>query len=207
MNSTIESILHEYEARAAAEEQVIAQLHDTPGGMLQHRDEFLLSVGRSTAQLLHLLITESRATRILEIGASYGYSTIWLADAARATGGRVTSLELHAEKVAYGRERLAHAGLDSYVDVHVGDARSSIAALRGPFDFVLLDLWKDLYVPCFDLVYPKLATGAIVVADNMLLPASAQPQANEYRRHIRLQKGIETVLLPVGSGIEISRRV
>src|SRR5919112_241517 len=107
MNSTIESILQEYEARAAAEEQVIAQLHDTPGGMLQHRDEFLLSVGRGTAQLLHLLVTESRATRILEIGASYGYSTIWLADAARATGGRVTSPERHAGKGEYGRRQLA----------------------------------------------------------------------------------------------------
>jgi len=205
MDSAVEAVLQEYEDRAAAEALTIEKLHDT-GGMLERRDEFLLSVGRSSAMLLHILARDSGARRILEVGTSYGYSTIWFADAARATGGRVITLELQAAKLAYARERVERAGLSPYVEFHVGDARTTLPALDGPFDLVLIDLWKDLYVACFDLIYPKLADGAIVVADNMITPASSQPEANRYRHHIRLQRGIETVLLPVGSGLEISTK-
>lgn len=203
MDDVMERVLREYEARAQAEEPVIAQAYER-GAMQEQRDQFLLSVGRSTGTLLNILVRESGATRVLEIGSSYGYSTIWLADAVRATGGRLTTLELRPEKVAYAQEHLRRAGLDRQVDFRLGDARDSLAALSGPFDFVLIDLWKDLYIPCFDLVHPKLTPGAIVVADNMLHPDATIRQANEYRAHLRRRKDMESVLLPVGSGIEIS---
>ena len=206
MDDVIESVLSEYERRAEKEDVVIAELYGRQQ-MLQRRDEFLLSVGRHTATLLNILIKDSGATRILEIGTSYGYSTIWLADAARATGGSVTTLEVQPDKVAHAKAQLSRAGLLSVVDFRVGDARESLAGLEGPFDFVLLDLWKDLYIPCFDLVYPKLAAGAIVVADNMLAPAVTIDEANKYREHVRRHRDIDSVLLPVGSGIEVSRKV
>ncbi len=206
MNDVMETVLREYEERAAAEESAIAEAYDR-NAMLQQRDQFLLSVGRSTGTLLNILVREAGATRVLEIGTSYGYSTVWLADAVRATGGRVTTLELRPEKAEYARERLQRAGMADLVDFRVGDARDSLAALRGPFDFVLLDLWKDLYIPCFDLMYPKLAPGAIVIADNMTHPPSTVREANAYREHVRRHKDIDSVLLPVGSGIEVSRKV
>ncbi|HVZ21553.1 MAG TPA: class I SAM-dependent methyltransferase, partial [Vicinamibacterales bacterium] len=169
MDNRMQTVLEEYERRATEESRVIDALAD--GEMAHRRDEFLISVGPRTGTLLNILAKESGARTILEIGASYGYSTVWLADAARETGGRVTSLELSETKVAYARERLARAGLLDYVDFRLGDARESLAALAGPFEFVLLDLWKDLYIPCFDAMYPKLARGAFVAADNMLQPA------------------------------------
>jgi len=70
---------------------------------------------------------------------------------------------------------------------------------------VLLDLWKDLYVPCFDLFYPKLGSGAMVVADNMIFPEFSRRDAEDYRRHVRAKADLQSVLLPVGSGIEVSR--
>jgi predicted O-methyltransferase YrrM len=70
---------------------------------------------------------------------------------------------------------------------------------------VLLDLWKDLYIPCFDLFYPKLGSGALVVADNMIFPEFSRKEAADYRRHVRAKADLESVLLPVGSGIEVSR--
>ncbi len=91
------------------------------------------------------------------------------------------------------------------VEFKLGDARESIAALSGPFDFVLLDLWKDLYIPCFDLFYPKLGSGAMIVADNMLFPEFSRADAAEYRNHVRAKTDVQSVLLPVGSGIELSR--
>ena len=205
MDDVIENVLSEYEQRAEKEDTVIAELYSRQQ-MLQRRDEFLLSVGRHTATLLNILARDSEAKRILEIGTSYGYSTIWLADAARATGGRVTTLEVQPNKVAHAKSQVARAGLSSFVDFRIGDARESLAALDGPFDFVLLDLWKDLYIPCFDLAYPKLAPGAIIVADNMLAPAVTIDEANRYREHVRRHRDIDTVLLPVGSGIEVSRK-
>ncbi len=77
--------------------------------------------------------------------------------------------------------------------------------LSGPFDFVLLDVWKDLYLPCFDLFASKLSPGAIVVADNMTFPESTRQAAEAYRRRVRESRRFDSVLLPVGSGIEVSR--
>src|SRR5689334_14876763 len=115
MDNVIESVLSEYEQRAEREDAVIADLYGRQQ-MLQRRDEFLLSVGRHTGTLLNILVKDSEAKRIVEIGTSYGYSTIWLADAARTTGGRVTTLELQPDKVEHAKAQLARAGLSSFVD-------------------------------------------------------------------------------------------
>jgi len=155
---------------------------------------------------MNILARESKAKVILEIGTSYGYSAVWLADAARATAGRVITLDLQAEKQKYARSQLERAGLAEYVDFRSGDALESIAKLETSIDFVLLDLWKDLYIPCFDLFYPKLNPGAIIVADNMLYPESANKYARAYRQHVRTKEDIQSILLPVGSGLEVSRR-
>jgi predicted O-methyltransferase YrrM len=204
MDTQMQSVLDEYDRRAAEETKVIRAMAD--GEMARRRDEFLISVGPNTATLLNILVKESKAQLIVEVGASYGYSTIWLADAARDTGGRVISLELSKEKVAYGRERLARAGLERYVEFRVGDARDSLAQLPGPFDFVLLDLWKDVYIECFDLIHPKLRSGAFLAADNMLQPENTVAYANAYRAHVRTKRDLDTILLPVGSGVELTRK-
>jgi predicted O-methyltransferase YrrM len=172
---------------------------------LARRDDFLIAVGRNTATILNTLAKGMKAKNILELGTSYGYSTIWLAEAARATGGKLTTLEISAKKQDYARNMLARAGLTEHVDFRLGDARETLAALKGPFDFVLLDLWKDLYIPCLDLFYPKLSQGALVAADNMLLPEEYRQDAVAYRKHVRAKPRIDSVLLTVGSGVELSR--
>jgi predicted O-methyltransferase YrrM len=70
---------------------------------------------------------------------------------------------------------------------------------------VLVDLWKDLYIPCFDLFHPKLGSGAMVVADNMIFPEFSRRDAEHYRRQLRAKSDLQSVLLPLGSGIEVSR--
>lgn len=144
-------------------------------------DEFLIFVGPDTAKLMHMLVVSSKAQHIVEIGASYGYSTVWLADAARSTGGKVHSFELSAKKIEHARTQLKRAGLEAWVQFHAGDAREMLARFGESIDFVLIDLWKHLYVPCFELVYPKLNPGAFIVADNMLYPENVREQAQAYR--------------------------
>lgn len=168
------------------------------------RDEFLLPVGEEVGRLLHTLILAHRPRRILELGTSYGYSTLFLADAARAVGGQVITMELADYKQAYARDRLAEAGLADVVDLRCGDAVAMTQADPGPFDFVLLDIWKELYLPCFEAVYPKLAEEGIVAADNMIDPPGHRDAVREYRAAVRAKGDMQQVLLPFGQGIELS---
>src|SRR6266853_1876808 len=93
------TVIEDYEARAQREEQIWSGL--SPEEAMRRRDEMLLPVGRATGMFMNLLIKEARAANILEVGSSYGYSTVWLAEAARAVDGRVISLELQAAKTEY----------------------------------------------------------------------------------------------------------
>jgi predicted O-methyltransferase YrrM len=201
LDPVIERVLAEYERRAE-EEQRRTNLA-SPGTNL---DELLLSVGREAGMLLYLLATGAQSRRILELGTSYGYSTVWLAAAARASGGKVVSLELRDFKIEHARQALTRAGLSTRVEFHQGDCLETLKTLPGPFDFVLLDVWKDLYLPCLELVHPKLAPGGIIAADNMLLPEVVRPQAELYRRRVREVGDMDSVLLEVGNGVEISRK-
>jgi predicted O-methyltransferase YrrM len=203
MDPKITELLRAYEKRGEAEGALREKLG--PAESDRRIDEFLLAVGPSTGRFINTLARESKSTRILEIGTSYGYSTIWLAEAARATGGKVVTIELNAGKREYAHKQLASVGLAAFVDLRLGDALAVLAQLDGPFDFVLLDLWKNLYVPCFDLFLPKLAPDAFIVADNMIYPENARDEVERYRRRVRDTGRFDSVLLPIGSGLEVSR--
>lgn len=198
MDDKVLAVLDGYHQRIAAERGRQPQ-----GGPRGSRDEFLLAVGPQTGQLINILAKSLEAPTILEIGTSYGYSGIWLGEAARAAGGRLITLELQDYKSAYAREKAAEAGLADYVDFRVGDALDLIAELDVGIDFVLLDLWKDLYLPCLEAFYPKLNSGAVIVADNMVRPGGEDVQ--RYGMAVRAKPGISSVLLPVGTGLEVSR--
>jgi len=204
MDSAFWNVIEDYEVRARSEEQLWSTLSDEQA--MRRRDELLLPVGRAAGTLMNLLIKEGTARRILEVGSSYGYSTVWLAQAARSIGGKVVSLELRGAKTEYAREQLARAGLEACVEFRVGDALDSLTQLAGPWDFVLIDLWKELYVPVFDLLHGKLAPGAVIVADNMLQPESARVHARAYRERVRSARDMSSVLLAVGNGLEVSRK-
>ena len=112
-------------------------------------------------------------------------------------------MELQDYKSAYAKDMSAKAGLDSFVDFKVGDAVQMIGEMEDGVDFVLVDLWKDMYVPCLEAFYPKLRPGAIIVADNMLRGGGDEVKA--YAKAVRAKPKIDSVLVPVGSGLEISR--
>ncbi len=201
MDTRFQALLSRYHARMAEEDRV---MKSDPEGFHRRRDEFLLAVGPEVGRLLHALIIGRGAKRILELGTSYGYSTAFLADAARQTGGRVYTMDLAANKQQYARAQLEEAGLLPQVEWMLGDATQMLRALEGPFDLVLVDLWKDLYVPCLELFYPKLAQNALIVADNMLFPERVRADAEAYRAAVKGKGNLQSVLLPIGNGIELS---
>lgn len=197
MDDKISAVLDSFHQRIASE-----QAQPRPSSP-EDRDARLLAVGPETGRLINILARSLKAPTILEIGTSYGYSGIWLAEAARASGGKVITLELQDYKAAHARAKAEEAGLADHIDFRVGDALDLIAQLGEPVDFVLLDLWKDLYVPSLEAFYPMLNPGAIIVADNMIRPGGDNARA--YSQAVRAKPGITSVLLPVGTGIEVSR--
>ena len=200
MDGKVTAVLEAYHARMADERRGVFP-DDGPGQA--GRDRYLLPVGPESGQLINILASSLKAPNILEIGTSYGYSGIWLADAARASGGKVTTLELQDYKIAFAREMAAKAGLSDHIRFLQGDALELIAGLEGGVDFVLLDLWKDLYIPCLEAFYPKLNPGAMIVADNIIYPGGEDVRL--YSRAVRAKPGMTSILVPVGAGLEISR--
>ncbi|HVB33458.1 MAG TPA: class I SAM-dependent methyltransferase [Patescibacteria group bacterium] len=202
MDAIVLTVIEEYQSRLDQEAPIVRNFD--MGEYIRRRDAFLLGVGAETGTFLNILIKAKRPRTILEVGTSYGYSTLWLAEAARAVGARVISLEVSEDKTVLAKQMIARAGLQSSVEFVVGDALEKIPTVTGTIDFALIDLWKELYIPSFDRLYPKLSDGALVAADNVIFPVFYAESAAEYISHVRSQPGIESVTVPIGSGIELS---
>jgi predicted O-methyltransferase YrrM len=135
---------------------------------------YYLPVTQDAGRLLYALVRAARPGTVVEFGMSLGISAIHLASAVRDNGeGRVVTTELSAAKVAAAKKTFAEVGLDDLITVLEGDAVATLEKLDGPVDFVLLDGWKELYVPVLELLEPRLSPGALVVADNTSMAALA----------------------------------
>jgi predicted O-methyltransferase YrrM len=161
----------------------------------------MLNITPDTGRLLWILVRALRATRILEVGTSNAYSTIWLGDAARATGGRVVTLERDPDKVRLARENLERAGVTRWVDVREGPAAETLAALPGPFDLVFLDADRASYRTYLELAVPRLAPGGLLVADNVV---SHRSELEDFLARVKGHPELVSVTVPVGKGEEIA---
>lgn len=200
LDDKVRTVLDLYHARMTEERGLP---REAPGGRDGGQDRRMRAIGPDTGRFLNTLARSLPAPVILEIGTSFGYSGIWLAEAARASGGRLVTMELHAYKSAHAQEMSERAGLSGHVDFRVGDALELIGAMQERPDMVFLDCWKDLYAPCLQALLPKLAPGAMIVADNMIRPGG--PEIRRYAEAVRAVLGMSSVLLPIGTGLEISR--
>jgi predicted O-methyltransferase YrrM len=165
------------------------------------RPRRMLNITRDTGRLLWILVRATRATRILEVGTSNAFSTIWLADAARATGGRVTTLEANPDKVTLARGNLSTAGVADLVEIVEGPAAETLLRLPGPFDLVFLDADRPSYLTYLELVVPRLRSGGLLVADNVTSHAS---ELQDYLARVKSHPQLFTVTVPIGNGEEIA---
>ena len=129
--------------------------------------EIYLSISEQEGMLLYLLARACKAQRIIEFGASYGVSTLYLGAAARDNNGILITTEAHPKKCAAVRKTLTEAGLVDTVTLLEGDARETLADEKGPVDFLFLDGWKGMYLEVFEIIKPVFAPGAVIVADNI----------------------------------------
>ena len=171
------------------------------------RDKFV-ALDPEKCDLCYMLCRALNARRVVEFGTSFGVSTIYLAaavrDTVRAHGGNgiVIGTEIEPTKAEVARANLADAGLASFVEVRVGDARRTLVDAGGPVDFLLLDSWIPLVRPVMDVVAPQLRPGAMVVCDNVQL------YEKEYADFIAVVRnpdnGFRSVMLRHEGGLEIS---
>jgi predicted O-methyltransferase YrrM len=164
-------------------------------------EDISFPVSAEAGKLLYALARASRPETVVEFGASFGVSTIYLAAAVTDNGvGHVVTTELSSKKAAAAWSNLRQAGFGGSVTVLAGDARETLADVAGPVGLVLLDGWKDLFLPVIRLLEPRLAPGALVVANDGKLAGTAD--CLSYVREPA--SGYVTVAFPLGDGMEIS---
>ena len=126
-----------------------------------------MPVSPDAGRLLYSLVRATRPQTVVEFGMSLGLSGIHLAAAVKDNGsGRVVTTELSAAKIAAAKKNFDEAGVADVITVLEGDALQTLSTLDGPVGFVLLDGWKEFYLPVIKLLEPRLAPGTLVVADN-----------------------------------------
>lgn len=161
----------------------------------------MLNVTPEAGRFLWALVVGTRARQILEIGTSNSYSTLWLADAARANRGRVISIEQDPRKVGMALENLARAELSSFVDVVNSPAKQALLSLAGPFDFVFLDADRASYPDYLAQLLPALAPRALIVADNAI---SHAVELEPYLRRVKSDPMFFSLTVPVGKSAELT---
>lgn len=126
-----------------------------------------LPISREQGNTIRQIIVENNCKNIVEFGTSFGISTIYLADAARQIGGHVVTTELLESKAERAKQNILEAELNDYVEIRIGDAMETLKHYNTPIDFLLLDGWKNLYLPLFQMLEPLFHNGTIIYADNI----------------------------------------
>jgi len=163
----------------------------------------MLNLEPASAQLLSILVRASGVTRGLEIGTSNAYSTIWLAWSLSPAGGRIVSIDRNPDKHSLARENLRRANLLDRVDLRTGDAAEIARELTGPFDLVFLDADRRKFPEILQILLPKLAPKALVMADNV---HSHPEEIAEYLKLVSSIADFQHTIVPVGKGLSIAFR-
>lgn len=164
---------------------------------MQENQTGLWNVAPAEGQYLCDLVRKLSAKRVLEIGASNGYSTLWLALGVTHTGGEVVSLEADANRHQLAAENLTQTALSPFVKLLLGDAMAILPTLEGPFDLVLIDAWKDDYPSYLDATDGKVRPGGLVLAHNM---QSHEEELAGFREKLLAHPGLDTEFVNLGPG-------
>ena len=181
-------------AQMTNEQKLLAQIKAIDTGQL--------SVSEEDGRFLRVMVASNGSKRALEIGAAYGYSTIWIGLGLRQTGGRLTSIEFDAARAKAAADNVRQAGLADIVTVVHADAFAEIPTLAGDFDFVFLDAWKRDYKRFFDLVFPRLRPQGLFLAHNVV---NKQGEMRDFLEAIRSHPKLFTsIVTPSGEGMSVS---
>ena len=157
----------------------------------------LRAITPDVGQFLLTLALAVGARRIVEVGTSAGYSTLWLALAAQRTGGRVTTFEIDPAKVALATSTFSDAGLAGVVDLRAEDAAVGLGAFTAAADLVFIDAEKQDYETYLDLAVVALRPGGLLIADNLTSHAS---DLVGFRKRALAHERLTGLVVPIGNG-------
>jgi predicted O-methyltransferase YrrM len=165
---------------------------------LEQTSEKYWNIPPESGNLLNLIIKTAGYKNILEIGTSNGYSTIWLADAARYNSGHVTGIEFYQERIDLAESNFARCELSQYITVKQGKALDIIPKLDSEFDLVFIDANKSEYIKYFELIHNKLNKNGLIAADNV---TSHKEDLQDFLDLILNHPEYQTSYLPFGGGL------
>jgi caffeoyl-CoA O-methyltransferase len=227
---------HKYSKIAAVMDRLEEQSRLERSGQASVADgELMLAVTKDTGKFLSMLLTSMGANKILEIGTSTGYSTLWFALALLQTEKSILSqkakksiitIEKDPSKADRARKNFADAEVYDLIKIMEGNALDAMSQLSnndhhdttlnggrdgngngGLFDFVFLDADKENLTRYFDLALPLLRKGGLIVTDNMLYPEEYRPTMSQYVKYIEGNEHVTTVTVPIGYGEELTLKV
>ena len=194
MNDQITKVLNHLE-KLDAEERT---RNDVP------QEDRMFTLHPDTAQLVHMLIESTQSKNIVEGGVAHGYSTIWLARAAKLTGGRVKSLEINPKNVERAQINVQNAGLINYVDFIEGDGLKTLLDIKDTIDFALIDCWEWLYIDLLSIIRKKLRPGGFLIADNV---TPGTETSDKFINTLKKDPLFNTVSVPIGRNIQFSAKI
>jgi len=182
---------------------------ENPHDMLN--SEKVLAIGRNTGIFYNILLQSISAKKILEIGMSVGYSTIWFAEAIKKNpNGKIITIDQNKKKIERAKKNFNDAGVSDLIEIRIGDALEVLSEINDELnsseslDFVFIDADKERYTQYFDAVIPLVKPGGLIGADNILYPKRFQKFTNLYVNHVRKKQNIRSVTIPIDNGEELS---
>ena len=151
-----------------------------------------------TARVLALLVRATGARAVLELGTSNGYSTLWLADSARAVGGRVVTVELDPVRSSSAALNLDRAGLRAMVELRVQDAADALKeSPDAAWDMIFLDAERPAYPGYWPDLVRTLKPGGLLAVDNVISHAD---RVRDFRALVSADSRVTEALVPTGAG-------
>ncbi|WP_281785677.1 O-methyltransferase [Uruburuella suis] len=158
-----------------------------------------------SAALIALLVRAKQARKVLEVGTSNGYSTLWLADAVRDTGGSLCTLEIDKARKKAARQNLREAKLEDFVRMEVCDAGEFLRDYSKYFDVVLLDADRSQYTAYWPHLQRILTKpGSLLVVDNVLSHAD---EVQAFIALVEADKNFSSMVLDIGAGLLLASSV
>lgn len=179
-------------------------------------ERFIPIIQREVKGFLASLLEYKRPERILEVGTAIGYSSIFFSGYLR-DGGEIITLEKDEKYAAIARENIRNAGKEDVIHLIEGEAEKSILTVDGEFDMLFLDANKSQYRFYFDVIFPRLKPGGIIICDNILYKGMTANDKLLPRKHYAIvghirefldflctHKSLTTSIIPIGDGMSLS---
>jgi predicted O-methyltransferase YrrM len=170
------------------------------------RDDICPSVGKEIGSFLNLLVISTNSKKILEVGTSIGYSTAWLALAAKKTQGHVETIEKAERLITEAKNNIKLMNLSDYVSFYQGDGESIIPELKENYDFIFIDGATKSYKELYEISLKKLKSGGLLIFEDVLFSVTGKriiqkEIMNEFNIKVKNDNRIEKSYLNIGDGL------